>query len=161
MVAFRTSFANTGRGFTITELDAPDQHGSPYSTQTAIAMGWALVNNRTDCTFCDYKSLGYWESWVAAASLGWCGMKAGDECGNTLSHELGHSMDLSHFEKGSALDWGIADEYPQDGTHLATHPWGYDTISRQFRTWYDVRDGSSKKGKNKHFRQSKIINTND
>jgi hypothetical protein len=55
-------------------------------------------------------------------------------------------MDLSHFEKGTAIYWGIADEYPQDGTHLATHPWDYDTLSRQFRTWFDVRDGSNKKG---------------
>jgi hypothetical protein len=86
MVAFRTSFANTGRGFALTELEAPDQHGSPYSTQTSIAMGWALVDDGIDCSYCEYKSLGYWEAWAAAASTGWCGMKAGDECGDTLSH---------------------------------------------------------------------------
>jgi hypothetical protein len=146
MIAFRTSFANTGRGFVITTLDAPGQHGSPYSTQTSIAMGWALVNDNTNCSLCEYKSLGYWSGWSAAASLGWCGMKAGDECGNTLSHELGHSMTLNHFTEGTASAWGIADEYPKDGTHLASHPWGYDTPSRQFRTWYNVQDGSSKRG---------------
>jgi hypothetical protein len=146
MVAFRTSFANTGRGFVITILDAPGEHGSPYSTQTAIAMGWALVNDNFNCSLCEYKSLGYWDGWSAAASLGWCGMKAGDECGNTLSHEIGHSMTLNHFTEGTALDWGIADEYPEDGTHLASHPWGYDTPSRQFRTWYNAHDGSSKRG---------------
>lgn len=147
MIAFRNSFANTGRGFTITTLEASGQHGSPYSTQTSIAMGWAMVNDGTGCSFCEYKSLGYWNGWSAAASLGWCGMKTGDECGNTISHEIGHSMSLSHFTTGSAASWGISDEYPQDGTHLATHPWGYDTVSRQFRTWYDPRDGTSKFGK--------------
>jgi Peptidase M66 len=146
MVAFRTSYANTGRGFVITTMEAPGEHGSPYSTQTAIAMGWALVNDNSNCTFCEYKSLGYWGGWSAAAWSGWCGMRAGDECGNTLSHEIGHSMTLSHFTEGTALDWGIADEYPEDGTHLASHPWGYDTPSRQFRTWYNAHDGSSKRG---------------
>jgi hypothetical protein len=73
-------------------------------------------------------------------------MKAGDECGNTLSHEIGHSMTLGHFTEGSAENWGISDEYPKDGTHLESHPWGYDTTSRQFRTWYEGVDGSSKRG---------------
>jgi hypothetical protein len=40
-------------------------------------------------------------------------MKAGDECGNTISHEIGHSMTLSHFTTGTAASWGIADEYPK------------------------------------------------
>lgn len=73
-------------------------------------------------------------------------MKAGDECGNTISHEIGHSMTLSHFTSGSAASWGISDEYPDDGTQLEGHPWGYDSPSRQFRTLFEA-DGSSKKGK--------------
>jgi hypothetical protein len=147
MIAFRHSYANTGRGFTLTTLSASGNHGSPYSTQTSIAMGWALVNDGLDCSFCQYKKLGYWGAWAAAASLGWCGMKAGDECGNIISHEIGHSTTLGHFTDGAAAKWGISDEYPQDGTHLESHPWGYDTASRQFRTWYDVTTNSSKKGK--------------
>jgi hypothetical protein len=146
MVAFRHSYANTGRGFSITTLSASGNHGSPYSTQTSIAMGWSLVNGGSDCSFCEYKKLGNWD-WAAAAWLGWCGMQVGDECGNTLSHEIGHSMSLNHFNIGTAENWDISGEYPQDGTHLNSHPWGYDTPSRQFRTWYDVTDGSSKKGK--------------
>lgn len=144
MIAFRSSYANTGRGFTITTLEASGEHGSPYSTQTSIAMGWAMVNDGFGCSLCQYKSLGYWDGWSAAASLGWCGMKSGDECGNTISHEIGHSMTLNHFTTGTAADWGISDEYPEDGTHLATHPWGFDSPSRQFRTWYNPIDGSSK-----------------
>jgi hypothetical protein len=150
MVAFRNSFANTGRGFTITTLEASGEHGSPYSTQTSIAMGWAMVNDGTGCSFCEYKSLGYWGGWSAAAWVGWCGMKTGDECGNTISHEIGHSMSLNHFTTGTAEDWDISDEYPEDGTHLASHPWGYDTVSRQYRTWYDPRDGTSKFGEDGH-----------
>ena len=148
MVAFRHSYANTGSGFTITTLDGDDNRGSPYSTHTSIAMGWAMVDDGSGCSFCQYKKLGYWNGWSAAASVGWCGMKAGDECGNTISHEIGHSLTLSHFTKGTAAAWGIADEYPQDGTNLASHPWGYDSPSRQFRTWYDVTDGTGKRGKN-------------
>jgi hypothetical protein len=77
-------------------------------------------------------------------------MKTGDECGNTISHEIGHSMSLNHFTTGTAEDWDISDEYPEDGTHLASHPWGYDTVSRQYRTWYDPRDGTSKFGEDGH-----------
>lgn len=147
MVAFRHSYANTGSGFTITTLDGPDNRGSPYSTHTSIAMGWAMVADGSECSFCQYKKLGYWSGWSAAAWVGWCGMKAGDECGNTISHEIGHSMTLNHFTTGTAASWGISDEYPQDGTNLASHPWGYDSPSRQFRTWYDVTDGTGKHGK--------------
>lgn len=89
--------------------------------------------------------MGYWNGWSAAAWVGWCGMRPGDECGNTLIHEIGHSQTMSHFTEGSALKWGIADEYPQDGTNLESHPWGYDTVTRRFRTWYDPADGLGKR----------------
>lgn len=55
------------------------------------------------------------------------------------------SFTLAHFV-GSATSesWDIGDEYPDGGTSSAATPWGYDTPSRRFRTWYDVDDGSGK-----------------
>lgn len=44
---------------------------------------------------------------------------------------------MSHFTSGTAVAWGIADEYPEDGVNEPWHPWGYDTTSRRFRTWYE------------------------
>ena len=52
--------------------------------------------------------------------------------------ELGHSQTLLHFTEGTAASWGIGAQYPQDGTHVATHPWGYDGTRRKLRTWYRV-----------------------
>ncbi len=40
------------------------------------------------------------------------------------------------FTSGASVNWGIEDEYPSDGTNMPYHPWGYDTSSRRFRTWY-------------------------
>ena len=40
------------------------------------------------------------------------------------------------FTSGKSVNWGIEDEYPSDGTNMPYHPWGYDTSSRRFRTWY-------------------------
>ncbi|MDP6932988.1 MAG: TagA domain-containing protein, partial [Myxococcota bacterium] len=48
---------------------------------------------------------------------------------------------LLHFTSGTADSWGIGDEYPSDGQNMSSHPWGYDTTRRQFRTWYQV-DGN-------------------
>ena len=64
----------------------------------------------------------------------WLGM-----CSNGFTHELGHSMTFHHFTDGKADDWGIADEYTNgDGTHVEGHPWGYDSVRRELRTWYRV-----------------------
>jgi hypothetical protein len=138
-LTLKLSNANAGRGLGLTT----DSGGSPYASFTWIGMGWAQSVNRTDSSWA-YDKLGYWDGWSAAAWVGWCGMKPGDEIGNTLIHELGHSQTMSHFTAGSATSWGIEEEYPQDGINLASHPWGYDTVSRRFRTWYDVADGSGK-----------------
>ena len=53
-----------------------------------------------------------------------------------FNHEIGHSFTLEHFVEGTAPNWGLADQYPDDGVNLDTHPWGYDTIHNQFRSWY-------------------------
>jgi hypothetical protein len=39
---------------------------------------------------------------------------------------------------------GIADEYPKHGTQTAFTPWGYDTFSRRFCTWYNHETGMGK-----------------
>jgi len=132
--------ANSGRGLGLTTYSG----GSPYSSFTWIGMGWAQSANNGDGTW-GWDRMGYWEAWSAAAWVGWCGMRPGDECGNTLIHEIGHSQTMGHFTEGKASSWGIEDEYPQDGTNLETHPWGYDTVTRRFRTWYDHQDGSGKR----------------
>eukprot|EP00957_Ditylum_brightwellii_P009258 700628-Ditylum_brightwellii.AAC.1 len=106
-------------------------------------MGWALSKEQSDGSW-SWDELGYWGH-AAAGWTGWVGMVGGDECGNTLPHELGHSQTMSHFTDGSAADWGIDDEYPLDGTVLPTHPWGYDTTSRRFRGWFEPENGSNKR----------------
>jgi len=50
-----------------------------------------------------------------------------------------------HFDYGTSLDWDIEMEYPFDGVYTSDHPWGYDTVQRMFRTWFNPIDG---KGKN-------------
>ena len=57
-----------------------------------------------------------------------------------FNHEIGHSFTLEHFVEGTASNWGLADQYPDDGVNLDTHPWGYDTIHNQLRSWYRVDD---------------------
>ena len=140
-LALRHSMANTGRGFAVT-TDAGDS--SPYASHTSIFMGWALTSMQSDGSM-NWKSLGYWSGWSAAAWTGWCAMKPGDECGNTLIHEIGHSQTMGHFTSGSAANWGIADEYPYDGVNTEFHPWGFDTVTRRFRTWYNHVDGGGKR----------------
>ena len=123
----RLSLANTGRGLTLT--DAPDGDSSPYSFGTSVGLGWVRTEEGNYVDFNNAPWAAGWTGWTAL----WLG-----ECGNTFIHEVGHSLTLEHFTEGTAVNWGIGDEYPQDGTNLVTHPWGYDTTRRQFRTWYRV-----------------------
>jgi len=129
--ALRHSLAHTGRGLTITYEDG---ESSPYSSGTSIFMGWGLTEKINGNWSWDW--LGYWDGWSAAAWTGWVGMAPGDECGNTLIHELGHSQTMSHFTTGSAASWGIADQYPEDGVNEPWSPWGWHATTRRFRTWY-------------------------
>jgi len=124
------SLANTGRGLALTIPS--DGDSSPYSFGTSLGLGW--VRNG-DGTYSDINNAPYAAGWTGWSAL-WLG-----ECANVFNHEIGHSMTLLHFTDGAAASWGIADEYPQEGTNLATHPWGFDTTRRQFRTWYRVDSG--------------------
>jgi hypothetical protein len=134
----RHRVANIGLGLSRTTESCCDS--SEYASGTSIFMGWALTSNATGKW--TWNHIGYWEYWSAAAWVGWCGMVPGDECGNTLSHELGHSQTMGHFVD---VRPEIADEYPLAGVNMPWHPWGYDTTSRRFRTWYKASDPS--KGK--------------
>jgi len=139
-LTFRHSMANVGRGF----AETTDDEYTPYASQTSIFMGWSLTGQQADgSVYWDY--LGYWDGWIAAAWTGWCAMAPGDECGNALIHELGHSQTMEHFTSGTSVSWGIADEYPMDGVNTKFNPWGYDTVSRRFRTWYNpyTNDGKN------------------
>ena len=40
------------------------------------------------------------------------------------------------FTSGASVNWGIENEYENDGVNMPFHPWGFDTSSRRFRTWY-------------------------
>jgi hypothetical protein len=126
-VAFRTALANTGRGLSLT--GESDVGNSPYSYGTSVGLGW--IRDQND----GYRDIN--NGGVAGGWTGWSAIWAG-ECGNAFIHELGHSMTMAHFTDGTGNRWGIGDEYPQDGTNLAGHPWGYDTSRRQIRTWYRV-----------------------
>ncbi|MEE9383944.1 MAG: M66 family metalloprotease [Nannocystaceae bacterium] len=125
-LSLRLSAANTGRGLSITDGGGD---GSPYSFGTSVGLGWYLA---PDGRYQDIADAG-----VAAGWTGWASVWLGN-CGNGFIHELGHSFSLGHFTGGKATAWGIEDEYPKDGVGLETHPWGYDTIRHQFRTWYKV-----------------------
>ncbi len=128
-VALRLSLANTGRGLALTGESAGDS--SPYSFGTSVAMGWFRDPEGRYVDIDDAPWAAGWTGWTAM----WT-----NECGNAFIHEVGHSFTLSHFTAGTASAWGIAEEYPRDGTNLASHPWGYDTIRRRPRTWYRVDD---------------------
>jgi hypothetical protein len=82
-------------------------------------MGWAMSSNATGKW--TWNHIVYWEYWSAAALVGWCAMVPGDECGNMLSHELGHLQTMGHFVD---LMPKIADEYPLAGVNMPWHPWG-------------------------------------
>jgi hypothetical protein len=138
----RHSLAETGHGFSATSMTAEN---SPYASATSVFMGWSLSKqSENNADRWDWEDLGYWDDLAAAAWTGWCVLKAGDECSNYLVHEIGHSQTMEHFDVGAALKWGIEDEYPQDGRYMAHHPWGYDSVTRQFRTWFDPLTGMGK-----------------
>lgn len=126
-LALRLSLANTGRGLAMTGESEGDS--SPYSFGTSVGMGWFRDNTGSYLDIDDAPWAAGWTGWTAM----WLG-----ECGNGFIHEVGHSFTLEHFNEGTAEGWGIADEYPQDGTNLQTHPAGYDSTRRQLRTWYRV-----------------------
>jgi hypothetical protein len=128
--ALRMSLANTGRGLVLTVPSEGDN--SPYSFGTSLGLGWV---RRGDGSYVDINDSPYAAGWT-----GWSALWQG-ECANVFNHELGHSMTLLHFNNGAAANWGIDDEYPDDGTNLEGHPWGFDTTRRQFRTWYRVDSG--------------------
>jgi hypothetical protein len=125
--ALRLSLANTGRGLRMTLPHEGDS--SPYSFGTFMLQGW--VHNGGG-NYSDINNAG-----LAAGWTGWSGMWL-NECGNGFIHEVGHSFTLAHFNGNASVNWGIADEYPNNGVNLSTHPWGYDTVRRNFRTWYRV-----------------------
>ncbi len=123
----RMSLANTGRGLVKTNMSQGDS--SPYSFGTSVGMGWFRDGSGNYHDIDDAPWAAGWTGWTAM----WL-----NECGNAFIHEVGHSFTLAHFTAGTAMNWGIAGEYPQDGTNLETHPWGYDNLRRQLRTWYRV-----------------------
>jgi hypothetical protein len=131
----RHRVANIGMGLSRTTEGCCSS--TEYSSGTSIFMGWSLSDNATGPWRWD--TLGYWTSWSAAAGVGWLGMVPGDECGNTLIHELGHSQTMNHW---TIVRPEIAAEYPLAGVNMPWNPWGYDTTSRRFRTWYTPSNSS-------------------
>ncbi|MEE9382449.1 MAG: M66 family metalloprotease [Nannocystaceae bacterium] len=77
---------------------------------------------------------------IAGGAVGWSAIFSNSDCGNALAHEGGHAVGMGHFTGGKAEKWGIEDEYPKDGTNLASHPWGFDSVRNRFRTWYRVNN---------------------
>jgi hypothetical protein len=128
--ALRMSLANTGRGLVYTTPS--DGDNSPYGFGTSLGIGWVRDGSGT---YIDINNSPYAAGWT-----GWSALWQG-ECANVFNHELGHSMTLNHFTNGAAANWGIEEEYPLEGTQLASHPWGFDTTRREFRTWYRVDAG--------------------
>ena len=122
----RVNLANTGLGLSNTTFSGGN---SPYSFGTILGLGWIVDENGN---YVDINNAPYSAGWTGWSSI-WHG-----ECGNVFNHEIGHSFTLAHFTEGSANSWGIEDEYPTNGVNLVSHPWGYDNIRRQFRTWYRV-----------------------
>ncbi len=132
--AMRASMANTGRGLLTSILG----DSSPYSYGTYVGQG---LYRRSDGSYADMDDNGNAGDWT-----GWSAMWWGSECGNTFIHEVGHSMTLLHFDSGAAQSWGIASEYPLDGTYLPSHPQPFDTLRGAFRTWYRVNEGGAVAG---------------
>lgn len=131
----RHRIANIGMGLSRTTEGCCTS--SEYVSGTSISMGWALSSNITGSW--NWNRLGYWSGWSAAAWVGWLGMVPGDECGNTLIHELGHSQTMGHW---TTIRSEVAAEYPLAGVNMPWNPWGYDTTSRRFRTWYTPSNSS-------------------
>ena len=90
--ALKANNANNGRGLAITDGGSG---GSPFSSNTNIFMGWSLSIGPSESGSMSWDPMGYWSGWSAAAWTGWTGMRPGDECGNTLIHELGHSQTMA------------------------------------------------------------------
>nr|WP_241161833.1 M66 family metalloprotease [Burkholderia gladioli] len=133
--AIRASLANTGRGLLIRDAKGATVYGdsSPYSFGSYIGIGWYY--DAAKGKYQDANTFGYsggWTGWAATWNY------ASGQCGNLFAHELGHSLGLSHFTEWTAKQWGIADEYPNDGINGPNNPWGFDTVHNQFRTWYRV-----------------------
>jgi hypothetical protein len=126
-ISFRHNLANTGRGLVLT--GESDGNNSPFGLGTSVGMGWLRDENGAYRDINNGGVAGGWTGWSAL----WLG-----ECANVFVHEVGHSMTFLHFTDGTANRWGIGEEYPQDGTNLVGHPWGYDTGRRLIRTWYRV-----------------------
>ena len=122
----RLNLANIGQGLTNTTFSGGN---SPYSFGTTLGMGWIVDENNN---YVDINNAPYSAGWT-----GWSAIWHG-ECGNVFNHEIGHSFTLAHFREGAASSWGVEDQYPDDGVNLNTHPWGYDTVHKQFRSWYRV-----------------------
>jgi hypothetical protein len=140
-LTIRHALAQAGLGLAMTMEDG---NNSPYASHTSVFMGWSLSKHE-DGESWEWEDLGYWDTLAAAAWTGWVAMKAGDECSNYFIHELGHAQSMQHFDHGAAASWGIEKEYPNDGVYTSNLPWGYDSVARQFRTWFDPLDGSGKK----------------
>lgn len=139
-LTIRHSLAQTGSGMTSTLESGAN---SPYASGTSVFLGWSLSKQNEEGDW-HWEDLGYWDTLAAAAWVGWCAMKAGDECSNYFIHEIGHAQTMQHFDQGTSAAWGIEDEYPENGKHMPHHPWGYDTVLRQFRTWFDPFQGDGK-----------------
>lgn len=143
IIAIRHALAQAGLGLALTNQDGDN---SPYASHTSVFMGWSLSKQEEEDGSWQWEDLGYWDTLAAAAWTGWVVMKAGDECSNYFAHEMGHSQSMQHFDNGVAFDWKIEDEYPSgDGVYTPDLPWGYDSVLRQFRTWFDPLDGTGKK----------------
>ena len=131
---------------------------SPYGYGTTVAQGYFKQPGgpedgfRYDQEMADgtcYRDLD--DAPFAAGSTGWSAIWVG-ACGNVFSHELGHSLTLSHFDKtgeGVCAQGNVPEDkreqclasYPDGGWQSPTLPWGYDTQRRALRTWYRV-DGN-------------------
>jgi hypothetical protein len=140
-LTIRHALAQAGLGLAMTDQEG---NNSPYASHTSVFMGWSLSKQDDDGLW-HWEDLGYWDTLAAAAWTGWVVLKAGDECSNYFIHELGHSQSMQHFDNGAAKSWDIEDEYPEDGVYTEFLPWGFDSVTRQFRTWFDPLDGSGKK----------------
>ena len=127
--AFRLTLANSGHGLVSTAGEPLSS--DPYAIGTSFVQGGYRRADGSRGDVYDHPSGG-------AGWLGWTCLHHGSGCNNVTTHEWGHSFTLLHFVGGTAAAWGIADQYPQDGVNLASHPWGFDTWRGRFRTWYRV-----------------------
>lgn len=130
-LAIRVSLANTGRGLLLRDESGNPipSSSSPYSFGTYAGLGWYY--NDAMKKYEDISGGGGWTGWAAI----W---NNEGQCGNGFTHEVGHSLTLYHFTSGEAQNWGISDEYPNDGVNGPKNPWGFDTTRNLFRTWYRV-----------------------